>query len=200
MDRHFKRMLEKLTIQEFFREKKILANHIRYPDSPDCVVAVSNGKEEWFEETSLYRKWERREKTRELNGDCQNYCEYSYSGSTDDYQTETIQKIKNCIHNKKDKRSYKKIFEQCGKGTLLIRINDPFFGRQGDFNKIIDQNNYKKINLGYFHSIYLYADPIVDRQIVEPKKSSEDSIVWTSKIFQVLKSEKRFFLLCGQES
>lgn len=183
INRHLNKSLEKVTIQEFLQKKNLFeGNNICYPDPPDCVVTKINGQNLWIEETCIFNKWTKQIST--------NHYEYKCSKNDNDYQSEVIQKIIVNINKKNSKKNYEEYTKKYGVSILLLRIDDPCFRWQIDLNKIINHNNYKNVNCGYFRAIYLYNGPL----IMEQKYS--DPIAWESK---VLPNHQNFFLLCGQD-
>ncbi len=178
-----KEMHERVSIQEFLRDKKLFdGSEIIYPSSPherpDAMVKLPGNKTLWIEESEIFKKFDKR-----LGP---NHFEYRCPTNISNYQSELKSKVIARMNAKEHNDNYKPLTGQYGPGILLLTINDACFHWQRDLNAIIDPATYADIHLSNFSAVYLYYR----RQIM---LKSLNPIRWTAKAIP----GPAFFLLYG---
>jgi hypothetical protein len=149
MGRQVQDLEEKIAIQSFLNDKNLFDTcKPVYLDPPDCVVEIPGGHRLWIEETSAFNLW-----TKQVDV---NQYEYKCSTDIDSYCCKLRQKIIKEINKKNGKPNYKGFISLYGKGILLVSIDDPCFHSDIHLEKVLDHDDYKKVELGLFHAIYLF--------------------------------------------
>jgi|SaaInlLV_10m_DNA_2_1039722.scaffolds.fasta_scaffold23914_2 hypothetical protein len=149
MRRQLHDLEERITIQHFLKDKNLFNTDIPISSvAPDYVVENPDGHGLWIEETSVFNLW-----TKQVD-----VSQYEYKCSTDinSYCCELRQKIIKAINKKNEKQNYTGFTSLYGKGILLVRIDDPCFHSEIHLEKVINHDDYKKVELGFFHAIYLF--------------------------------------------
>lgn len=180
-----KEMQERVSIQEFLREKKLFnGNEITYPkkphELPDAQIKLAENKTLWIEESEIFQKFDK------ILGP--NHFEYHCPTNIDNYHFDLKSRIIERINAKEDNDNYTPLTKQYGPGILLLTMTNACFRWQRDLKAIIDRTTYTDIHLSNFSAVYLYYR----RQIIV---KSLNPIRWTPKII----SGPAFFLLCGNE-
>ena len=151
---------EKIAIELFaetLNDENILS--IDYPDPPEALISMKDRSLVWVEVRSIYRH---KELARNLNDPSLFGMLHSEPlGAEDNYIEKLSSGIKRGIEEKDRKKNYQEFTSKYGPGVLILYVDDPLC-TANQYEKIVQDKRYSKIERKNFHSVYLYVRPVLE--------------------------------------